>query len=230
MNALFYTPLPSPALTYAQRFLQDNGVAFTSLPGEDVTHLLLPVPLKQEPELPAQLSQAIAVGGNLSFLDREAWDLLKDPGYVAQNASITAHCAIKVALRNMERTFQDCSVLVIGWGRIGKCLARLLKGLQANVTVAARKESDRAMLQALGYAAVSTDYLDGDPYQVIFNTVPVMLLPQGAPGLCIELASRPGIGGSRVVSALGLPGKEAPESSGALIGKTVLQLLKEDVS
>ena len=44
----------------------------------------------------------------------------------------------------------DCKVLVIGWGRIGKCLAALLKGLEADVTVVARKETDRAILHALG--------------------------------------------------------------------------------
>jgi hypothetical protein len=47
--------------------------------------------------------------------------------------------------------------------------------------------------------------------------------------LKIDLASQPGIGGNDVIWARGLPGKNAPESSGKLIAQTVLRKLEEGI-
>jgi hypothetical protein len=49
--------------------------------------------------------------------------------------------------------------------------------------------------------------------------------------LKIDLASKPGIAGSDVIIARGLPGKMAPESAGHLIAKTILELsIRKEVS
>jgi dipicolinate synthase subunit A len=102
----------------------------------------------------------------------------------------------------------------------------------ARVTLSARKESDRAMIRALGYDAM-------DPaeqgyrliaFRVIFNTVPEMIFPKDIlqysreDCLKIDLASLHGMDGDDVIVAKGLPNQEAPESSGNLIAKTVLRL------
>ena len=131
----------------------------------------------------------------------------------------------------MPVVFKDCPSLVIGWGRIGKCLATKLKALGAEVTVAARKPTDRAMLSALGYNAEDTATLKYSliRYRVIFNTVPATVLPTGPVGcLKIDLASTPGIGGNDVIHARGLPGKDAPEASGELIARTVIKYLNKE--
>ena len=44
----------------------------------------------------------------------------------------------------------------------------------------------------------------------------------------IDLASVKGMEGGDVIWARGLPGKDAPESSGVLIGKTVLRLAMKE--
>jgi hypothetical protein len=68
---------------------------------------------------------------------------------------------------------------------------------------------------------------DTDRYRVIFNTVPTLLLEQTSSRcLKIDLASVPGIAGEDVIHARGLPGKKAPESSGELIARRLLQLMK----
>ena len=234
----FCTAGSSPALNCAIQALFDAGCDFSGIP----THLLLPVPsLRPDGQIVGggeltfvldNLPRDITViGGNLPELPGyRVWDLLKDPEYVAENAYITAHCAVCLALEKLPIALRHCKVLVIGWGRIGKCLASLLKGMEADVTVAARKEADRAILHALGYGSVHTDHLDCSQYRVIFNTVPAAILPKGPSGcLKIDLSSVPGIGGTDVIHARGLPGKNAPEASGELIARTVLKLLnKED--
>ena len=162
------------------------------------------------------------IGGNLPQLPGyQIIDLLKDPLYVSENAAITAYCAISLAMSKLPVTLKGCPALVIGWGRIGKCLARLLKNLDAKVTVYARKETDRAMLAALGYEA--TDRLSAESYTLIFNTAPELLLPDcPSSALKIDLASTPGITGEDVLWARGLPGKDAPQSAGQLMAARIL--------
>lgn len=245
MEMLFYPAGHTPALAHSIALLKEAGIPFCDRPDLAATHLLLPVPTfgpdgllrgggDIEVLLPQLSKQISIVGGNLScpvLAGYPVVDLLQDPMYLAENAGITAHCAVKLAMQRLPVTLRGCKVLVIGWGRIGKCLAALLKQMGAIVTVAARKATDRAMLHALDYNTAPIDGLDTRMYRVIFNTVPVMVLPV-CPGdaLKIDLASIRGIGGSDVLWAKGLPGTDAPESSGRLIARTVLRSVsgKED--
>lgn len=236
---IFYTAGHSAAMDCAIQRLTDAGCCFSDTPAE-ATHLLLPVPsldsdgnVKNGGDLHTLLArmpkEITVIGGNLPALPEcQVLDLLQDPAYVAENAYITAHCAVRLAMEKLPIALRNCKILVIGWGRIGKCLAALLKGLEADVTVAARKAADRAMLIALGYGAVPTDGLDGKGYRVIFNTVPVMVLPNAPDrSLNIDLASADGMNGSHIIHARGLPGKDAPETSGELIARTILRLLNK---
>ena len=241
--AIFYSNGHTDALVYAIRTLHDSGIEFLPCPDRQVTHLLLPVPsfdadgrIRGGGSLEALLWQlpedVTIIGGMLDRPELTGYrtiDLLKDPEYVAQNASITAYCALCLAMQHLPVTLKGCSALVIGWGRIGKCLARLLKQMDAHVTVAARKETDRAMLQALNYTAVDTADIEPQLYRLIFNTAPQMLLPN-CPGnsVKIDLASQPGIGGNNAIWARGLPGTDAPESSGALIAHTILHYINKE--
>ena len=175
------------------------------------------------------------IGGKLRHPKLAAYktvDLLQDPEYLAQNANITAHCAIRYALEHLPVIIENCPVLIIGWGRIAKCLARLLERLGAEITIAARKETDRAMAGALGYTAINTTAIDTAPFRLIYNTAPVPnLLPEDtSTAVKVDLASIPAMEGGNVIHARGLPGKFAPESSGKLIARTVLRLLEKEES
>lgn len=227
------------ALAHACQQLQNMGFMLAREPCQQVTHLLLPVPAF-EPDgsvkgcgslapLLSQLPKNITIiGGKLTPVpdSYQTLDLLENETYLAENAAITAHCAIKLALAKLPCTLDRCPTLVIGWGRIGKCLAQLLQQIGAHVTVSARKAADRAILNALHYNAVTPDQIDPEQYRIIFNTVPHLILPD-CPGnaLKIDLASAAGITGPDVMWARGLPNKDAPESSGALIAKHIADYL-----
>ena len=228
------------ALKYAGELLHNTGCTLLPHPCTEVTHLLLPVPSFEPdgtikgggnlPDLLSHLSKDVVImGGNLSrpeLKECHCIDFLKDPVYTARNSNITAHCALRLAMNKLPVTLEGLQVLVIGWGRIGKCLAQLLKSIGAQVTVAARKESDRAMLCALGYRTLNTQSIDTAPYRLVYNTVPHMLCPQSpGNGLKIDLASNLGLGSPDVLWARGLPGKDAPESSGQLIACTALRFI-----
>jgi dipicolinate synthase subunit A len=183
-------------------------------------------------ELLRRLPNSVTIiGGNLNLpylSNYQKIDLLDNALYLAKNAAITAECALQVAAHHLHITFADSCVLILGWGRIGKCLAKLLNGLGAKVTVAARKESRRVMIEALGYTACDISDIKPEHYRLIINTVPAMLFPN-TPGtaLKIDLASVPGMGGRDILWARGLPSRLAPESSGMLIADSIMQWLED---
>lgn len=225
--------------------LQKNGITVVDHPTPDIDCLLLDVPGfsadgtlrgggRIEEILPMLPEQLLVIGGKLDHPALQSYrrmDLLKEESYLARNAAITADCAIKVMAPKIDFVFQDCPVLILGWGRIGKCLAQMLRALGCRVTVAARKEADRAMLDALGYGAA--DFLQVPillpNVRIVFNTVPKKILDIPVPGHCIgvELSSADGIYGNHLVIARGLPGKYAPESAGKLMAETILRRIRE---
>lgn len=249
---IIYCAGSTEATSYAAARLQESGRTVVREPGVDVDILLLDVPSfgvngqlrgggDIRPILEKLPSNVMVCGGNLNHPELAGYaalDLLRDAGYLAQNAYITAEAALDVALPYLSVTIRDCPVLILGWGRIGKCLAQLLKSIGAKITVAARKETDRAMLSAMGYEAVSmqaaADRLGC--FRLIFNTAPEMIWDAERMALCrsdcvkIDLASRPGIAGDDVIIARGLPAIHFPESSGRLIADTVIRLTRKEES
>jgi dipicolinate synthase subunit A len=141
-----------------------------------------------------------------------------------------------VALPYLDITIRNCPTLIIGWGRIGKCLGQLLKNMGADIVIAARKETDRAMIRALGMKAVDINDLPDqlDRYRLIFNTAPELVLKREQMAHCredcvkIDLASKSGMEDEDVIIARGLPGIHFPESSGKLIADTLLRLCQEE--
>ena len=146
-------------------------------------------------------------------------------------------------MEHLDRTVRGTRCLILGYGRIGTFLARLLLKLGADVSVACRTGEDTARAQLDGCHALLFSRLAERirTFDVIYNTVPAMILDQALLEraarrcLCIDLASKPGGMDFAAAAhlelqtlwALGLPGKLAPESAGAAILDTVFQLLAE---
>lgn len=160
------------------------------------------------------------------------------------NAVPTAEGAIEIAMRELPLTIFGMEAAVIGYGRVGRVLARTLSALGANVTVLARKADARAWARVDGCACADIERLaDLAPrFICVFNTVPapvigaktLVLLPAGA--LVIDLASSPGgvdfgaaeKAGVRCISALSLPGRVAPDTAGMIIAETIENILMQE--
>lgn len=244
----FFCAGSNQATLHAAQVLSQAGLPTRQSPGWDIGHLLLDVPsfhpgsiLSQEQHLDTLLNSLphdISIwGGNLdhpSLTGFHKMDLLKNESYLQKNAAITAQCALKLALPLLHTLPQDSPILIIGWGRIGKHLAVLLKGKGYPIIVAVRKDETRAVLTALGYDAVDCNSFSSflPDMRLIFNTAPAPVLSEEDTALChncvkMDLASKKGIAGNDVIWARGLPGIHAPKESGALIARTILELLKE---
>ena len=228
-----YIPMPSDALRTAQRHLCRQGVRFTQSP-MDAEYLLYSAPTRLN-MLNECTTDQIIIGGNLDFLNEsvERIDLLKDPHYLCDNAAITAEAALALILQGLRREITRANILILGWGRIGKCLTHQLHHLNANVTVYARKEEDRAMLACLGYRHADRQELARSlsRYHCIVNTIPAAVLTEEVGRtirpdcLKLELASGIWLPGEDVIPAHGLPGKYKPDAAGALIAKTIIRHL-----
>ena len=234
---IFCTTGDTAALRQAKNQLLQWGYDVESSPKNNVTHLILPVPsfetdgnLKGNIPFDNVLSHlpqdVIVFGGNLPALPRKSIDFLKDEYYLAENATITAHCTMDLLTQRSPIPLNSAKILLIGWGRIGKQLSSLLKAQGMQVTVAARNPSDLQTLSHLGYLTTTTHNLSAEGYDIIINTVPAPILDIGEPDstvLKIDLASNKGIIGKSILWARGLPNQMAPDLSGILIAKTALR-------
>lgn len=223
-----YIPRLSPALSHAAQALVAQGI--TTVPSAtDADAILLPVPTPADLDL-APFRNDLVVGGVLPDHIPRKIDLLQDPIYVAQNAAITAEAALGMILPHLSEHFQDCPILILGWGRIGKALAKLLASIGVPVSIYARAPQDSAMLEALGYHRYLPQHLS--MYRCVVNTAPAVILSarelsQLRPDCyLLELASGTFLPAERTESGRGLPGKKKPEASGRLIAQTVARHLK----
>lgn len=170
-------------------------------------------------------------------------DYFADEALAIRNAVPTAEGAIAAAMEHLNVTLRGTPCLVLGFGRIGKLLARGLASLGAPVSVAARKSADLAWAEALGCVPLDIRRLAGrlGGFRAVFNTVPDMVLPAALlrelrwDCVLIELASRPGVDadaarelGLDYVRASGLPGKVAPETAARAIRETLYRLWEEE--
>ncbi len=165
-------------------------------------------------------------------------DYLEREELAVSNAVATAEGAIQIAMEELPITLHRSRALVTGFGRIGKVLAHRLRELGAEVTVCARKCSDRAWIDAYGYKACDYKYFPQlvENSDVVFNTVPSRLFGRAElekARLVIDLASKPGGVeldtarelGVKVIWALSLPGKVAPITSARIICDTVMNII-----
>ena len=173
----------------------------------------------------------------------EIVDIMKREELAVLNTIATAEGAIEIAIANTNKILHGSNVLVLGFGRIGKVLARKLAGLSTKVTCAARKEEDLAWIKAYGHKGININQIDKNlsEFDVIINTVPQMILTAEKLGyvkqecLLIDLASNPGgidkkvakEKGLQLIWALALPGKVAPTTTAEFIKDTIYNILKE---
>lgn len=170
-------------------------------------------------------------------------DYFKRENMQVLNAVPTAEGAIKLAIEHLPITIHNSNTLVLGFGRIGKTLSKMLQGIGGNVYVAARNYSDIAWIKNYGYTPILFWELDKHIHKmdIVFNTVPAMVLDRdllfklNKEALIIDLASKPGGVdflaaeelGIKTIHALGLPGKTAPVSAARIIKDTIYNILEE---
>lgn len=171
----------------------------------------------------------------------EVTDLIKNEKLAILNSIATAEGAIEFAMKETDTIIHGSNVLILGFGRIAKVLAKKLQGLSANVTCAARKQEDLAWIEAYGYNYMNINNMGTElkKFDIIFNTVPHLILTKqeieqlNKKCILIELASKPGGIDQKyaedhkikVIEALALPGKVAPTTTAKFIKEEILKII-----
>ncbi|MCR5207523.1 MAG: hypothetical protein K6C14_03495 [Eubacterium sp.] len=180
------------------------------------------------------------IAGNVS--GSNIFDYTKEEEFAVKNAYLTAEGALSLAISESGKSLINSSVLILGYGRIGKALHRYLNAFTARITVCARRSGAAALAEAAGAATVRFEDLKGNMnYDFIFNTVPHPVLGSGelysvkGGALIIDLASFPGgvdvqladYLKLRLITARSLPSRYSPASAGKVVGETAERIIKE---
>lgn len=241
-----------------RKMYQEDGVEIVDYKKAD--YIIAPIPFSRDgikitgeilsvEEIIASLSTKVLFTGAISeeikgrLAGKNYADLMELDEVAYLNAIPTAEGAIYEAIKHSNITISGANVLVMGYGRIGKILAKMLDGIGAHVFCEARKEKDLAFIEAMGYNRVSIDELNSylPKMDYIFNTIPAKLLNQtnmkyiSQDCTIIDLASAPGgmdfnlasHMGLNVTWALSLPSKVAPKSAAIYLKNTIDQIIKE---
>jgi len=190
----------------------------------------------------------ILVGGVInSLIKREAvlrnikiYDFFDMEEVAVLNGVPTAEGAIQTAMEESTRTIFGSTALVMGYGRCGKILANMLKGIGARVSVTYRRESDRAYISAYGYNPIAlkeaVSYIDS--FNFIFNTIPALVIDKNMlkkikrDTVIIDIAQAPGgtdfsYARDLNIKALycpGLPGRVAPYTAAEVLKGAVINV------
>lgn len=163
----------------------------------------------------------------------EVVDYFLDPLLTLENAALTAEGAVYEWMRTSRDGLFGRRAVILGFGRIGRRLCLLLRGMGVEVTVLCRKETDRWEASRLGCGVGHLSegmVLPGA--DAVFNTVPARLLTaasfaESGQATVFDLAD--GIpeapGAAALVPLRGVPGRYAPREAGMIIARTVARYL-----
>lgn len=180
---------------------------------------------------------ACVIGGmceNLKF-DGKIFDYGKDEVFTLKNALYTAEASVALGIMNTSFSLNNAEILILGNGRIGKYLAKILSSFCVKITVSARKQKDFDYLKARNLMSVNTNEIKSlDKYDVIFNTIPESVLTKSSvdtikkTALVIDLASKKsGLNTAHLyIDAKSLPVKYSEQSAAKTLYDSVSKYLK----
>lgn len=164
-------------------------------------------------------------------------DLGADEEFLVKNAEVTAHGALGHLLTSLPIDISRATVGIIGYGRIGKALIKLLVFLGARVRAYTTRGSVADGLAKAGIVCEkiteSTDFLGCD---LIFNTAPAVLLSEEKLSRLLPSTRIVDLASGRifpekegVVKLASIPEAFYPETAGRLYAEAVEKHLEGEV-
>ena len=169
-------------------------------------------------------------------------DIMQEEELVIKNTIPTAEGAIYTAMGMTDCTLASVKILILGFGRVGKTLAKMLSSINSNIYCEARKETDIAFIECMGYNKVKLAELNErlGEFDIVFNTIPTVILDVDRlkllkeDAIVIDLASAPGgidYNAAKELNvnvnwALALPAKVAPKTAAIYVKETLDKLME----
>ena len=162
---------------------------------------------------------------------------MQDEKFQAVNSRLTAEGALMVMIEHSVKSIIDCNVLVLGFGRMGAAVAKLLGKLDISLDVA----TTSSLRPAYAFANNVLPMRDFDfaPYDIVINTVPLAVVNDAdltsmkKDAVYIDLASKPAVN-LEYARYLGvdadiypaLPAKTCPYSAAKAMQEYISEVLK----
>ena len=210
------------------------------------THIFAPNILIGAKDLDHLKGGEVVIGGRadneaialFNSLDVRYFNMLEDELFQARNARLTAEGTLDIILSHSFSSLDRISVLVIGFGRTGSAVVRLLNDVGVGKLTVATTASVRPALAFADNVIKSKDF-DFAPYDAVINTAPQQIIDDkevltfSSNAVYIDLASKPALS-LNFAKYLGidaeiypaLPAKTAPISAGEAIADYVKRVLK----
>lgn len=182
------------------------------------------------------------IQSHLANLNIKFVDLLKDSNLVWQNAYLTAESLLGKIILTSDCSIRNSNVFILGFGRCGMNIAKLLEGFQCNIFVYDHTLENLSRASSFGYTPVTTSTMDSvlQKCHILINTVPKEILKpekyEQIQKCCVlyDISSFPygldhDIAESNSLSFYtcpGLPGKYTSKAAGELIAETIISHLE----
>lgn len=154
-------------------------------------------------------------------------DIMQNEEFILKNTIPTAEGVIKLIIENTDCTIDENNIAVLGFGRVGKKVASILKALNATVYCYDINKEEVANIELYGYNVLDNIDRSLSNMSVIVNTVPSQIIKEeqfkyiNKSTFILDVASNPGgvdlnhakNNGYRAIQVLGIPGKIAPKTS-----------------
>ncbi|WP_026701108.1 dipicolinate synthase subunit DpsA [Salibacterium aidingense] len=180
----------------------------------------------------------------MTRINRSYTALMERNDTAIYNSVPTAEGVLLMAIQETEHTIHQSRTLVLGFGRTGQTIAGTFSAVGAYAKVGTSDPAETARAEAMGHDVFDLSRLNQavSLADICINTIPSLILSENiliqvpAHTLIIDIASSPGgtdfeyaeKRGIRALQAPGLPGVTAPKTAGHILGKVILQLLKEN--
>lgn len=161
----------------------------------------------------------------------QTFDFLKDEQLTLLNAELTAQGAVNILCNHLKSALSEKNILVLGYGRIAKCLIKILSSYRANLCVGARKKSDLTRARISGVHSKEINRIDFSDYDIIINTVPAKIIDEETISenekvTFLDLALFLSLESDNYIIAKAVPGKFAPESAGKYLAEYMIETLE----
>lgn len=163
--------------------------------------------------------------------------------FLVKNSRLTAQGTLRIILENTDRDIYSMKAAVLGYGRCGKAICKVLQSNGADVVSVSRSHYSTTVAENEKLSTMRFEEFFGNiqNFDVIVNTVPYNIIGKAAAerltkkNLYIEIASKPyGFNinetdkyNFRYILAESLPGRFTPASAGENIADTVIEMIKE---
>ncbi len=174
--------------------------------------------------IPTDIARMLQDGGGIVS------DASLDEDFLLDNAYLTSLASLGYILHTYSIDLSRPIVGVVGYGRIGSSLTRMLLSLGIPIRVYTSREDLRLELGSLGVS--SSGYFSDasfDGVDLIVNTAPSITLSPPADIPILELASGDNFPENTVTRLPALPAKHYPRSAGRIWANAILRAIFREV-